>query len=654
MCGLAGFVAAQPGPPEDLMDSLRPMCEAIAHRGPDDTGEWIDAACGVALGFRRLAIIDISPTGHQPMVSASGRYVVTLNGEIYNFETLRVQLEEAKEAPPFRGHSDTEVLLAAFDAWGVEAAVKRLNGMFAIALWDRKSRRLHLIRDRMGVKPLYYGWAGRTFLYGSELTALRRHPGFSCAIDRVAVQLYFRFLYVPAPFSIYENARKLMPGTTLTFDPATGRAETTVYWAVSAAAIHGVRHRFRGSEMEASQELEALLGDAVRMRMVADVPVGAFLSGGVDSSLVTALMQAQRSTPVRTFSLGFTEGEYDEAPYAASVARYLGTDHTELYVTPDDIASVIPKLPSMYGEPFADSSQIPTHLVAMLARRQVTVGLSGDGGDEVFGGYSRYAIGEKLFRRLATLPVAMRPAIGRALASLPASIWNRILAVGRPLLPAAFRRPYWGERLHKLARMIAARTPDAMYFELISYWTDLTRHAMALESPLAYHPDWQALSEPVDQMMFLDQTSYLPDDILTKVDRASMAASLEVRAPLLDYRIVEFSWTLPLSMKGRNGQGKRVVRRVLDRYVPKSLSERPKMGFSIPLESLLRGRLRDWAESLLDPAAIGAQGLLDAELVGRRWSQYVGGDDHWKNHIWGVLMFQAWMETERCAQRVVA
>ena len=632
------------------MDRLRPMCEAIAHRGPDDTGEWMDAACGVALGFRRLAIIDRSPAGHQPMVSAFGRYVVMLNGEIYNFETLRVQLEEAGEAPPFRGHSDTEVLLAAFDAWGVEAAMKRLNGMFAIALWDRECRRLHLIRDRMGVKPLYYGWAGRTFLFGSELNALRRHPAFSCAIDRVALELYFRFLYVPAPFSIYETARKLMPGTILTFDPATGRAETTVYWAVAATASHGVQHPFRGSENEASQELEALLRDAVRMRMVADVPVGAFLSGGVDSSLVTALMQAQRSTQVRTFSVGFSESKYDEAPHAARVARHLGTDHTELYVTADDIASVIPNLPSMYGEPFADSSQIPTHLVAMLARRYVAVGLSGDGGDEVFGGYSRYAIGEKLFRRLAALPVALRPAIARALASLPASLWERVLAVAHPLLPVALRRPHSGERLHKLARMIAARTPDALYFELISHWTDLVQQEMAAEAPLASAPDWEALSEPVDQMMFLDQTSYLPDDILTKVDRASMAASLEVRAPLLDYRVVEFAWTLPLSMKARNGEGKRVVRRILDRYLPKPLSERPKMGFSIPLESLLRGRLRDWAESLLDPAAISAQGLLDAALVGRRWRQYAGGDDHWKTHIWGVLMFQAWMETERCTQ----
>jgi len=650
MCGLAGFVAAQPGPAEDLLDSLRPMCEAIAHRGPDDSGEWIDAACGVALGFRRLAIIDISPAGHQPMVSASGRYVVMLNGEIYNFETLRAELQAAGEAPPFRGHSDTEVLLAAFEAWGVETAVKRLNGMFAIALWDRESRRLHLIRDRMGVKPLYYGWAGRAFLFGSELNALRRHPAFSCAIDRVALQLYFRFLYVPAPFSIYEAARKLMPGTILTFDPATGRAETTVYWSVAATAIDGVQQPFRGSENEASQDLEALLRDAVRMRMVADVPVGAFLSGGIDSSLVTALMQAQRSTPVRTFSIGFSEGKYDEAPHAARVARYLGTDHTELYVTPDDVADVIPKLPSMYGEPFADSSQIPTHLVAMLARRQVAVGLSGDGGDEVFGGYSRYAVGEKLFRRLAALPVSMRPFIGRALASLPAGLWDRFLAVCRPLLPTELRRPHSRERLHKLARMIAARTPDAMYFELISHWTDLVQHGIAEQAPSACDHDWQALSEPMDQMMFLDQTSYLPDDILTKVDRASMAASLEARAPMLDYRVVEFAWTLPLPMKGQNGEGKRVLRRVLGRYLPTSLSERPKMGFSIPLESLLRGRLRDWAESLLDATTIGGQGLLDAELVSHRWNHYAGGDDHWKHHVWGVLMFQAWMETERRAQ----
>jgi asparagine synthase (glutamine-hydrolysing) len=648
MCGLTGFVSTNASTADELIGTLRPMCEAIAHRGPDDSGEWVDAECGVALGFRRLAIIDVSPAGHQPMVSVSGRYVVTFNGEIYNFEELRRELQEAGLAPAFRGHSDTEVMLAAFEAWGVEAAVGRFNGMFAIALWDRKLRRLLLMRDRMGVKPLYYGLAGKTFLYGSELKALQRHPDFEGRIDRSALALYFRFLYVPAPFSIYEGMRKLMPGTILTFDPASGQIETTVYWSASEAATRGIGNRFRGSEEEASREVEAILRDAVRMRMIADVPLGAFLSGGIDSSLITALMQAESSTPVRTFTIGFTETDYDEARYAAAVARHIGTDHTELYMTPDDVVNVIPKLPAMYDEPFADSSQIPTHLVAMLARRHVTVSLSGDGGDELFGGYTRYFIGQRLFRRLALLPMWVRPAIGRALASLPPHAWDRFLGLFRPLLPAALRQNP-GQRIHKVARSIAGGDPDAMYFELVSHWSNVVLQASGAEAQVMSRVGRPALTDRVERMMYFDQISYLPDDILTKVDRASMAVSLESREPLLDYRLVEFAWTLPLSMKVQNGQGKRVLRRVLDRYVPKTLIDRPKMGFGIPLESLLRGRLRDWAESLLDPAAMRAQGFLDTAQIQSRWKDHLDGKDQWKHHLWGVLMFQAWLQNEERA-----
>ncbi|MEA2239236.1 MAG: hypothetical protein QOC81_3960 [Thermoanaerobaculia bacterium] len=647
MCGLTGFVSTS-ATADELVAVLRPMCVAIAHRGPDDSGEWVDAECGVALGFRRLAIIDVSPAGHQPMVSVSGRYVVTFNGEIYNFEDLRRELQEAGQAPAFRGHSDTEVMLAAFEAWGVEAAVKRFNGMFAIALWDRKLRRLMLMRDRMGVKPLYYGRAGKTFLYGSELKALRRHPDFEGRIDRDALPLYFRFLYVPAPFSIYEGIRKLMPGTILTFDPTSGQTETSVYWSAAEAATWGIEHRFRGSEEEASQELETLLRDSVRIRMIADVPLGAFLSGGIDSSLITALMQAESSTPVRTFTIGFTETDYDEARYAAAVARHIGTDHTELYMTPDDVVNVIPKLPMMYDEPFADSSQIPTHLVAMLARRHVTVSLSGDGGDELFGGYTRYFIGQKLFRRLALLPMWVRPAIGRALASLPPHKWDRFLSLFRPLLPLALRQNA-GQRIHKVARSISGDDPDAMYFELISHWSNIALHAGTAEAPVMSRMGRPRLEDPVERMMYFDQISYLPDDILAKVDRASMAVSLESREPLLDYRLVEFAWTLPVSMKVQNGLGKHVLRRVLDRYVPKALIDRPKMGFGIPLESLLRGRLRDWAESLLDPASMRAQGFLDATQIQARWKNLLEGKDQWKYHLWGVLMFQAWLQNEERA-----
>jgi asparagine synthase (glutamine-hydrolysing) len=633
MCGLAGLVAAE-ATSDELTGQVRHMCDALVHRGPDDAGEWVDAETGVALGFRRLAILDLSPAGHQPMASRSGRYVATLNGEIFNFEELRREL-----AGPWRGHSDTEVMLAAFEAWGVEAALQRFIGMFAIAVWDRTLRRLMLIRDRMGVKPVYYGFAGATFLYASELKALRRHPHFEGRIDRGALQLYLRYMYVPAPWSIYEGIYKLMPGTVLTFDPATRAVETTTYWSAREAATRGVAHRFRGSEEEAAHELESLLRDAVRLRMVSDVPIGVFLSGGVDSSLVAALMQEQSDVPVRTFAMGFTDAAYDEAPFAAAVARHLGTNHTEMYVTPEDVVGVIPKLASMYDEPFADSSQIPTHLVATLARQHVTVALSGDGGDELFGGYNRYFIGQKLFHRLAAIPRSMRPALGRMLTSVSPRAWDRILSL-------ILRQSRPGERVHKVARVLAADDADAMYFELVSHWSNVVIGGKEHESPLTDRGSWPPLEDPIERMMYFDQLSYLPDDILTKVDRASMAVSLEVREPLLDHRLVEFAWTLPLSMKVRGGKGKRVLRRVLDRYVPGPLVDRPKMGFGMPLEAWLRGRLRDWAESLLDEPAMRAQGLLDPKPIREKWEEHVAGKGEWKYHLWAVLMLQAWLKGE--------
>jgi len=641
MCGLTGFVAASGA---DLLPTVRRMCDAIIHRGPDDFGEWIDADCGVALGFRRLAIIDVSQAGHQPMLSASGRFVLTFNGEVYNFEDLRRELREAGAAPSFRGHSDTEVMLAAFEAWGVEAAVKRFNGMFAIALWDRERRRLHLIRDRMGVKPMYYGFGGKTFLYGSELKALRQHPDFVGTIDRGALDLFLRFTYVPTPFSIYEGIRKLVPGTILTFDPTTRETETTVYWSARDAALHGSTHQFQGSEDDAANELETLLRDSVRIRMISDVPLGVFLSGGIDSSIVTAMMQAQSAVPIRTFTVGFSEAAYDEAPYAAAVARHLGTNHTELYMSTDDALSVIPKLPAMYDEPFADSSQIPTHLVSMLARRHVTVSLSGDGGDELFGGYTRYFLGQKAFQRLSNLPRPLRPIFGRALTMFPPHVWDRLLSLGGPLLPRALRQPRPGERIYKVARVLKGNDLDSMYFELVSHWMNVVRDVRPYEAPVMNRGSWPALPDPVDRMMYFDQVSYLPDDILTKVDRASMAVSLEAREPLLDYRLVEFAWALPLSMKVHNGQGKHVLRRVLDRYVPQHLIERPKMGFGLPLETLLREQLRDWAESLLDPKSL--QNFFDVAPIRAKWDDHLAGKGEWKQHIWAVLMFQAWLKEQ--------
>jgi asparagine synthase (glutamine-hydrolysing) len=587
---------------------VRGMCDALVHRGPDDSGEWIDAAAGVAIGFRRLSIIDLSPAGHQPMLSASERFVGTLNGEIYNFNELRQELRA-----DWRGHSDTEVLLAAFDAWGVARAVQRFNGMFALAVWDRQERRLHLIRDRMGVKPLYYGFAGfagQTFLYGSELKALRRHPEFSARVDRRAVELYLRYMYVPAPSTIYEGISKLMPGTILTFDPATRGIETTTYWSARDAATRGAEHRFQGTEEDASRELETLLRDAVRLRMIADVPLGVFLSGGVDSSVVTALMQAESTVPVRSFSIGFEDDAFNEAHHAAAVARHLGTSHTELTVTERDALEVIPRLPSMYDEPFADSSQIPTHLVSALARKHVTVSLSGDGGDELFGGYRRYFLGQRLQRGFTLIPPPLRRGVGLALGAIP------------------------DRRVAKVARTLRANDPDRLYMELVSHWPT------AEESVMADRSTWPRLDDAIERMMYFDQVSYLPDDILVKVDRASMAVSLEAREPLLDYRLVEFAWTLPLSMKVRGGKGKRVLRRVLYRYVPEKLIERPKMGFGIPLGRWLRGPLREWAESLLDPKSLR---WVDAPAVCAAWNEHLRGKRDWNFHLWAVLMLHAWL-----------
>ena len=617
MCGLTGFITPAATPADELTRIVRRMSDALIHRGPDDSGEWVDAAAGVAMGLRRLAILDLSPAGHQPMVSPSGRYIGTFNGEIYNFSDLRKELRV-----DWRGHSDTEAMLAAIDAWGVDGAVSRFNGMFAIALWDRQQQWLHLVRDRIGVKPLYYGFAGKTLLYGSELKALRRHPDFEGKIDHGALRLYLRFMYVPAPYSIYEGISKLMPGTILTYEPATGQTETHVYWSAAEAALRGMTHRFHGTEEDAARELEPLLRDAVRIRMIADVPLGVFLSGGIDSSVVTALMQAESASPVRSFSVGFTEPAYDEAPFAKAVAQHLGTHHTELIVTEEDIAAVIPSIPAMYDEPFADSSQIPTHLVCALARHDVTAALSGDGGDELFGGYRRYFIGQRLLRGFSAVPPFLRPSAGAVLGAVP------------------------DERVRKIGRVLRANDPDALYFELVSHWSNITTNGYQAQTPLLRRGEWPALHDPVERMMFFDQISYLPDDILAKMDRASMAVSLESREPLLDYRLIEFAWTLPLSMKVRAGKGKRVLRRVLSRYVPDALIDRPKMGFGIPLEKWLRGQMREWAESLLDESSIRAQGLLDPVPVRKKWQEHLAGTHDWKYHLWAVLMLQAWLQQE--------
>lgn len=658
MCGIAGFwdtghrLGAENG-----MEVLRRMTHAIRYRGPDHEGHFQEADAGIALGHRRLSIVDLSPEGHQPMASGSGRYVIVFNGEVYNHNRLRAELHAAGAS--FRGHSDTEVMLAAIEHWGLDAALARFVGMFAFALWDRETRTLTLVRDRLGIKPLYYGWVNSIFVFGSELKALKAMPDFVNPVNREALTLQLRHNYIPAPYSIFHDIHKLMPGTLLRVDQEMARtamdvdaltARAEAYWSARAVAESGVANRLDLPDDEAVAELDRLLRDAVALRMEADVPLGAFLSGGVDSSLVVALMQAQSARRVQTFSIGFQKAEYDEAQYAGAVARHLGTDHHELYVTAQDALGVVPKLPAMFDEPFSDSSQIPTYLVSHMARQRVTVSLSGDGGDELFSGYKRYVLGLKLWGSIDRLPRSLRRGLVASLRAAP-GLWALLMRLCMPLLRASLRVKNPADKIDRLIALLCTPSSDAIYTSLVSH--RMQPNALVLGAngePLTALTDSRRqaqLDDTVERMMFTDLVSYLPDDILTKVDRASMAVSLEARVPLLDHRVAELAWRIPMHQKVRNGQGKWLLRQVLYKYVPKALIERPKHGFGVPIDEWLRGPLRDWAEALLDERRLREEGYFDPVPVRKMWLDHVAGRVNEHYRLWDVLMFQAWLEANR-------
>lgn len=646
MCGIAGIfvrseAAFRPG------EVAAGMAARLVHRGPDDAGLWIDETAGVALAHRRLSIIDTSSGGHQPMASPSGRYTIAYNGEIYNFYEIRQDLIGA--GATFRTQSDTEVLLAAIETWGLTAALARVVGMYAFALWDARARQLSLVRDRAGEKPLYWGLIGGNLAFASELKAFRAVPGFDGNVDRAALSLYARFAYVPAPYSIYSSIRKLPPGHIACIgSDLTGRlvVETQAYWRASDAIVE----QHIGYD-EARRKAEALLSQAVRGQMISDVPLGAFLSGGIDSTAIVALMQEASSRPVRTFSIGSTESAYDEAPFAAAVARHLGTDHTELRVSPAEALAIVPELPAIYDEPFADSSQIPTVLVARMARRHVTVALSGDAGDEVFGGYNRYIFAPKVWAKAGRWPHFARAAAAAAIVAVPPSGWDRIAGlVTRSMGQGSVR--LLGEKLHKLARALPAANRRELYERLASCWIE----SPLLDGPQESQQQWYSVPEQVeasdrfvDLMMYLDFVTYLPDDILVKVDRACMSTSLESRVPMLDHRLVEFMGRLPAGHKVSATGSKPILRDIAYSRVPRELLERPKMGFGVPIDVWLRGPLRDWAEDLLSPSRITSDGFFNTRAIREAWQQHLSGRRVRHHELWTVLMFQAWLEREHSA-----
>lgn len=651
MCGFAGYLSDDAPENSDCAETiLRDMGSAIVARGPDDFGFWHNRS-GIGLAHCRLSVLDLSYAGHQPMTCHSDRYVVVFNGEIYNHLELRREVEETGNAPVWRGHSDTETLLVGFLVWGIRSTIERCVGMFAFAVWDKLQQTLTLGRDRLGEKPLYYGWQnskGRGyFLFGSDLNALKKHPAFEFEISRDSLALFMERSYVPCPHSIYQGIRKLSPGCLLKVSASRPEPVIERYWSLVDAARYGISNPLCGSVNDVVTKLEAVLGLAVRRQMLADVPLGAFLSGGVDSSTVAALMQSHSSRPIKTFSIGFNEKEYNEAEYAKNVARCLGTEHTEMYVTSADALNVIPKLPGLYSEPFADSSQIPTYLLSQLARQNIKVALTGDGADELFGGYSRYVQTQNLLGRALKLPRILRRFVGAMVLKVPSQHWDLILSKLSEVLPRSLKLSHPGDSLHKAAGILGANGVSALYGGLVTHWDSSTLVIGANPLTVGIDEDLIALVDglnPIHRMMVLDAITYLPDDILVKLDRATMGTSLESRVPFLDHSVVEFAWQIPQAFKINAHSGKWILRQLLYRYVDKDLIERPKQGFSVPIDQWLRGPLRDWAESLIDESRLVNEGYLNPKPIRLKWQEHITGKRNWQHHLWDVLMFQSWLE----------
>ena len=652
MCGLNGFFSTQAND-YDTAVAIKEMNDALYHRGPNAEGSWQDDRLGLVLGHRRLAIQDLSSAGAQPMHSTCGRYVLVFNGEIYNHLELRQQLAQQGIPADWRGHSDTETILACFVAWGIEKTLESMVGMFAIALWDRLDKVITLARDRMGEKPLYWGWQGNSLYFGSELKGLKAHPKFQADIDRDSIALLLRHNCIPAPYSIYQGIKKLRAGHWLQL-PLSDLEKAKVvqpqaYWRLNDIVESGLANPFTGSPEQAVDALESTLMSSMDSQMLSDVPLGAFLSGGIDSSAVVALMQSQSSRPVQTFTIGFDDAGYNEAKHAKAVAQHLGTKHTELYVRPKDAQSVIPKLSSIYCEPFADSSQVPTFLVSQLARQQVTVALSGDGGDELFGGYNRYLMAQRVLSNNRKLPKPIRKIMAHGLVRLSPNRWDALFDTLTPIIPSRLRLRTPGDKAHKLAGVLDIDNEHECYHKLTSHWQDPTSIVIGAQEPSTLITDtnaWPKTDSFQHAMMAMDAQTYMTDDILVKVDRAAMANSLETRVPMLDHRVIELAWRMPLDYKIRNGEGKWLLKQVLFRYVPQALIERPKMGFGIPLHDWLRGSLRSWAEALLDENLLKQQGYFHSAPIRKMWEDHLSGKYNYQHQLWNILMFQAWLEIQ--------